>query len=179
MSKDNELKKLTYIDNDSYYKDKPFINTDPLDITTFRATDFNMLVPELALPYLPKLTLKQYPTHFCGAGKGLSEWVIPDVFWFFWYNIKISPACLVHDLEYALAPPTWDAFRAADSRLQTNINSIIEQFYDEGCVRKFFKALGAIYLLSTDTFGKYVFWELKKKQGHTIPSSAKWYVGVN
>jgi len=173
-----ELSKLDILETD-YYTLPEFFNEEPLEIVPFEYSDVKLIVPKIALAYIPKVRLRDFPAHFCGAGHGFSEKIIPDTLWWFFKKVKISPACLVHDLEYVFAPPTWDAFRASDSRLKDNIHNLVDSKIKGSWHRKAFYVMAAVYLLSVDMFGKYVFWELKKKQGHKLPESARWYLGEN
>ena len=62
------------------------------------------------------LPLRDWPT-YCGAGNGIGDWLIPDDFG----PAHISPACFIHDLDYALLPREWWPFQQANNRLYSNI----------------------------------------------------------
>lgn len=69
------------------------------------------------VPLLPRyLPFSRWPT-FCGAGDGIGDWLVPDDFG----AAHISPACFIHDLDYATLPREWWPFQQANNRLYTNI----------------------------------------------------------
>ena len=70
-------------------------------------------------PY--QLPLQSWPS-FCGAGEGLGDYIVPDHI----CGINISPACFIHDCEYAVNDHNWMAFYSANDRLRKNIKSIVD-----------------------------------------------------
>lgn len=62
-----------------------------------------------------------WPT-FCGAGDGPGDWLVPDGI----DGADISPACLVHDLDFATLPRKWWPFQQANNRLYCNIIALID-----------------------------------------------------
>lgn len=76
-------------------------------------------VPYFMVKMLPEtLPLKNWPT-FCGAGNGFGDWIVPD-----WVKrVCISPECLVHDIEWAIANGSWRAFQSANNRFLRNLIS--------------------------------------------------------
>ena len=69
-----------------------------------------------------RLLISSFIPPCCGPGHDWLETIIPESI----LGLKISIACYIHDDDWAIAPPTWDAFHAANSRLLTNLNSIID-----------------------------------------------------
>ncbi len=95
----------------------------------------------------------------CGAGNGLGEWVVPERV----YGLRISPSCFIHDDDWEEAPPTWDAFRAANSRFLDNLLAQVEtqsRFWPV----KFLRRHRVMDYYGAVTDAHRVFWRLKKRQ---------------
>jgi len=130
----------------------------------------------------PRKTYDSMPANYCGAGRGLGEKLVPD--YVFWYtrwlpgwldiSIKLAIACWIHDKDFELAPPTWDAFHKANSRVYANIKAIIIARTKPGLIRWIALHYPEIYAHSVDTIGRSLFWNLKHDQGHVLPKSAHW-----
>ena len=128
-------------------------------------------------------TYDEFPDNCCGAGHGISEWLVPDYVYVNsflvpgadWSRIKISPPCAAHDLGWELAKPTWDDFHAENSRLFANIEAmIIARTLPGTNERMYANRYPGVYAHSVDTIGRKVFWKLKQSQGYAIPESAAW-----
>jgi len=136
------------------------------------------------VPIFPFCSYADFPDCYCGAGEGIWQRAVPDYVYGLTrilpsplnISIKISPACWLHDKDFEHAPPTWDAFHAANSRLFANTKAIIDK-QSEGypdVLRKHAMRYPDIYSQSVDALGRVVFWRLKSEQGHAIPGSAAW-----
>jgi len=159
-----------------------------LKMIKIQAKGFHVLCPELAKLEFPGVipgskrngviysdsSLKDFPDNFCGAGEGFGEKIVPDYIGFSWAGgVKISPACWVHDKEWALCGPTWEEFHASNSRFAMNITRIVR----DDCKISFWASLlnyrAMTYFNAVSTFGKKIFWTLKVEQGYVIPENAK------
>lgn len=148
----------------------------PLEITLEMAKEFNRV--------FGKYDYAAFPVGFCGPGQMLGERLVPDyIFGATRFlpggldiSIKLAPACKIHDDDYVLAPPTWDAFHEANSRLYANLRSIIRAKTTPGIKQDIALRYPAVYAESVDAFGRAIFWEIKKWQGHSIPRSAAWII---
>ena len=130
-------------------------------------------------------TYKKFPDNYCGAGKGIGEKLVPDYIMGFtkflkWFgldiSLKISPACYIHDNDYEMCEPTWEAFYDANDRLGDNIERIIEAKVKNQRLAAFYRYRATTYCNAVNLHGKSVFWTLKKIQGYSIPENAKKYV---
>lgn len=95
----------------------------------------------------------------CGAGRGLGQIMVPETIW----GLRISPACYVHDDDWDIAPPTWEAFRAANSRFLENINSLINHSSRLALLRMLRRYRAATYY-SAVSEASIIFWRLKRRQ---------------
>lgn len=80
-----------------------------------------LTIPEWLAPLWPyDLPLHRFPS-FCGAGDGFGDAVVPeDIF-----GVCISPACFIHDVDWACSPDTIREFLAANFRLAKNIRALV------------------------------------------------------
>lgn len=146
----------------------------PLQITLPMVESFNKT--------FGKYDYESFPASYCGAGNGFGEKLIPDYVYgytrilpgFLDISIKLSPACKIHDDDYELAPPTWEAFHEANSRLYANTKSIIVKKTNPGLIKRNALRYPAIYSQAVDAFGRGIFWRIKRAQGFSIPPSALW-----
>lgn len=146
----------------------------PLEITLEMVREFNRV--------FGKYGYDEFPAGFCGPGQRFGERLVPDYIFSptrflpgpLNVSIKLAPACKIHDDDYTLAPPTWDAFHAANSRLHANMISIIRAKTSPGIKQSIALKYPAVYGESVDMFGRAIFWDIKKSQGHPIPQSAAW-----
>ena len=144
-------------------------------------------IPEKMVPEFANIfggfTYNNFPDDFCGSGK-IGEKMVPDYIYegsrllprFLDISIKISPACAIHDTDWDLAEPTWDAFHETNLRLHDNIATIIQCRTKPGILQLYAMAYPDIYKEAVETMGRIIFWRLKKAQGHAIPSSAEWHL---
>lgn len=66
------------------------------------------------------LPMHRFPS-FCGAGEGFGDMIVPeDIF-----GVCISPACFIHDVDWACSPDTISEFLAANFRFARNIRALI------------------------------------------------------
>lgn len=140
-------------------------------------------ITEPMVTLFPNYSYACFPDNCCGAGKGFWEKIVPDYIHINSFlvpgegpeDIKISPACWIHDTDWDLAAPTWDDFHAGNSRLFANIKAIVEKRTIDGTPIQYYALrFPAIYAHAVDTAGRKVFWRIKQGQGHSIPDSAAW-----
>jgi hypothetical protein len=119
-------------------------------------------------------TLAAFPD-CCGAGRGLGQVIVPERNW----GLRISPACYVHDDDWDTAPPTWEAFRAANSRLLENINALIEHT-TYWAVLRVLRRYRAMTYYSAVSEAAAIFWRIKRRQidngmwpGMSLPRNVK------
>jgi len=80
-----------------------------------------LTVPDFLARVWPyDLLPEEWPT-FCGSGPGLGDAIVPDSI----HGVRISPACLVHDVEWAISPNTFPEFMGANGRLFLNSVALI------------------------------------------------------
>jgi hypothetical protein len=107
---------------------------------------------------IPWSKLDEFP-NCCGAGEGIINTVVPEqALW-----VRISPACYIHDDDWACAEPTWDAFHAANSRFHVNLNAIIEARSKLWILKIIRMYQANIYFRAVNN-AWFLFWILKKKQ---------------
>lgn len=106
---------------------------------------------------VPK-TLEAFPD-CCGPGRGIGQLVVPERIW----GLRISPACYIHDDDWDTAPPSWDAFRAANSRFLENINNIISYSSSFFILRLLRHSRAATYYTAVSVAYS-IFWKLKQRQ---------------
>lgn len=143
----------------------------------------------LVLPDTPEIkrifrcyTYDNFPVNFCGAGKGIGELLVPDYIlgftrFFKWvgldYSIKISPACAGHDEDWLIAEPTWEAFKEANERFEENIEAIIDCKARNEWMKAQAMYRAITYSNAVTLHGEDIFWTMKSKQGHSLPSEIK------
>jgi len=80
-----------------------------------------LTVPEFLAPIWPyDLRPEEWPT-FCGGGEGIGDKIVPDTI----HGVSISPAGLVHDIDFAVLPKTFPSFMAANGRFFLNSAALI------------------------------------------------------
>lgn len=97
--------------------------TNVTPYTTIETHGATLEMPGWLAELWPKdydLPLEKWPT-YCGAGEFWGDWLVPDICC--WVNI--SPACLVHDIDFATLPRTWANFMTANWRLYRNIRALV------------------------------------------------------
>ena len=133
-----------------------------------------LLVCHQAWRSWPAPTFEYFPDNCCGPGHGLIEKFVPD--YCLW--LKISPACYNHDFEWQFCEPTWNDFRASNSRLFANLKAIIDHRSHNVFMRAIRRHIAVGYENAVDIAGRKVFWSLKKEQGYEIPESAMRFANV-
>lgn len=88
--------------------------------TTINYLGATLELPDWLEPLWPDLPIEKFPT-FCGAG-GIGDIFVPDTL----YGANISPACFIHDIDFACSPRTWAAFRSHNNRLARNAKSLVD-----------------------------------------------------
>ena len=156
----------------------------PIIITFDRNITLELPI-DLRYKFPTNYTYRTFPDKFCGTGEGISEKIIPDYVFSYsrylkWlgldFSIKLSPACWIHDKEWIISPPTWDAFHESNDRLAKNMTNIIEV----KCRNEIIKARALYrpitYKNAVNIHGKTNFWTLKSAQGYSLPSNARIHV---
>lgn len=109
----------------------------------------------------PSLYVANYTSH-CGAGKGLSDVIVPETLW----GLKVSPACFVHDFMWDEASPTWNDFHISNSVFLRNILSIVECNSASSILKRLRMYRAVTYYNAVDSIGESVFWNIKTRQGN-------------
>jgi hypothetical protein len=128
-------------------------------------TGVNELPVHLVAPFeflIPNERVENFD-HYCGAGRGFGDIVIPDRMW----GLNISPACAVHDEMWNIAPATWEAFHASNSIFLRNLIQLITIQSKSSILKRLRLYRAVTYYNAVDSFGKNIFWKLKREQGHT------------
>lgn len=80
-----------------------------------------LTIPEFLRPLWPyMLPLDKWPS-FCGAGDGWGDRLVPEKV----HGVCISPACFIHDVDWALSPDSVTGFLASNWRLLCNARALI------------------------------------------------------
>lgn len=99
-----------------------------LPVPTVKTAHINYLdvmleVPEFLTELWPyEMALNEWPT-FCGPDEGLGDLLVPDVV----CGVVISPACFIHDIDWAICRKTYLDFQLSNSRLLHNMNELISK----------------------------------------------------
>lgn len=79
-----------------------------------------LFMPAFVDEHFPTLPMEEFP-HFCGAGTGLAEKLIPDhILWLY-----VSIACWIHDCMFCLSSPTKENWFVANGLLVLNMFMLI------------------------------------------------------
>lgn len=112
-----------------------------------------LTVPEFLVPLFPTtLPAKKWPT-FCGAGNGMGDAVIPDKI----RGVSMSPACFVHDIDWAATPYTIKEFAGANWRFLKNCLSLIGASGMSRLPKLLARCRCLIYFAGVSTFGLFSF----------------------
>lgn len=123
-------------------------------------------------------TYDTFPVHYCGAGRGIPELVVPDYIFGATrflrligldFSIKIAIGCKIHDDDWFFADPTIEEFDCANKRLRSNLDNIIEAKARNEWIQARALYRSVTYKNAVSIHGKNVFWSIKKAQGHEIP----------
>lgn len=80
-----------------------------------------LIIPEWLVPLWPyDLPLNRWPS-YCGAGDGAGDWIVPESI----RGVRVSPACFIHDVDWATSPDTISEFLAANFLFFLNCRSLI------------------------------------------------------
>ena len=119
-------------------------------------------VPEFLAPIWPyDLRPEEWPT-FCGGGEGIGDRIVPDTI----HGVSISPAGLVHDIDFAVLPKTFPSFMAANGRFFLNSAALImaSDLTTWKMIRALNRAMTA-YLVAVSTVGVLFFtWFTDRKE---------------
>lgn len=116
-----------------------------------------LLAPQGVL--LPFTKISECPP-CCGAGDGIGEKLIPETMW----GLPISPACYIHDKEWPLAQPTWEAFHASNSHFLHNLVTLVNYTSQSDILRHIRLYRCVTYYNAVDSQLNHVFWKLKEEQ---------------
>lgn len=85
-------------------------------------------IPAFLEPLWPHdMPLHHWPT-FCGAGVGIGDWIVPDRI----SGVHVGPACLAHDLDWAIGDGSKKHWLASNERFGRNLKSLVRaQVADE------------------------------------------------
>ena len=101
-----------------------------------------LLVPDWLEPLWPyELPLDKWPS-FCGAGEGFGDKIVPE----FIRTTCVSPACFIHDVDWAVSPDTFKEFLSSNWRFFKNCASLIYNSSGLTYIQKFLSATSAIVL---------------------------------
>lgn len=116
--------------------------------TTINYLNATLEVPDWLEPLLPfDLPIDSWPS-FCGAGCGIGDWLVPDTL----YGACISPACLVHDIDFACNHRTRASFQSANNRFARNIEALVSAQLTGA--KRYFAMAGAVrYWFFVSAFG--------------------------
>ena len=120
------------------------------NVTYFGA---KLIVPEFLIPLFPvDLPADRWPT-FCGAGEGMGDALVPDSPW----GIHFNPACLTHDIDWAITPDTIGEFVRANWHFLRNCLALVWAA-EKNMGRKGLALLACFrYFSGVSTFGLYCF----------------------
>jgi hypothetical protein len=88
--------------------------------TTIEYLNATLEVQEWLVPLWPDISIDQFPT-FCGAG-GIGDIFVPDTL----YGANISPACFIHDIDFACSVHTRADFVTHNNRLAKNAKALVD-----------------------------------------------------
>ena len=89
----------------------------------------------------------------CGPGHGVVEWLVPDNI----LSANVTPACTIHDFDYATGQTDEDKM-VADCRLLVNLQLIIDINFEPGIFRKISYDIAEIYYNEVRDHGHDAFW---------------------
>lgn len=105
-------------------------------------------MPSWLMPLWPvDMPLAEWPT-FCGAG-GIGDILVPDDI----IGVHISPACFIHDIDFATLPREWWPFQQANNRLYSNIVALVESQITDAVKLKKAKRSAMRYWIGVSVFG--------------------------
>ncbi|HAR38590.1 MAG TPA: hypothetical protein DCS09_08505 [Porphyromonadaceae bacterium] len=113
-----------------------------------------LIIPEWLRPLWPyQLPFNKWPS-FCGAGDGIGDWLVPEKV----HGVCISPACFIHDVDWALSPYSIREFLAANWRLFCNAKALI-MISDLPWAKKqmAISRVAGLYLVAVSTIGTLYF----------------------
>lgn len=74
-----------------------------------------------------ELPLKDFPS-YCGAGNSIGEWLVPDTA----HKVRLSPACLIHDIEQCLGRRSFTNFMKTNNNLLRNLRACVKAQLPKG-----------------------------------------------
>lgn len=104
-------------------------------------------------------TCEKYPT-YCGAGKGIGDLIVPDKL----LGLRVSVACHIHDVSWAVAEATDEARNIADKMFLDNMQAIIKAKPGTWWQRAIRHMMAMGYYVAVNSTKNHLFFDLKREQ---------------
>ncbi len=148
-----------------------------LHFVKYTANDFFVYAPAAAKDQWPGVDYARFPDNFCGAGNGIGEKLVPDYLGFWWWKVKVSPACWAHDMSWDYCEPTWEAFHSSNSHFLDNLIQLIDSKCNSNAFIKAMLKYGCMtFYNAVNTAGRNIFWTQMAIKSCIIPDTAKEFV---
>lgn len=135
------------------------MKTKLVDFTYNGKITIQLIIPEPENIRIPHSEILDYET-FCGPGSKWGDRAVPDTMYF----LKVSPACFIHDLSWAVCEPTWSAFHNSNAIFRKNLKAIVRGATKNRILKWLRLKRCEIYFWAVDkSIGSKVFWEDKRK----------------
>ena len=102
---------------------------------------------------MPYKTIDEFGT-YCGAGHGVGDWLVPDVFR---GHVRISVCCFLHDVSWMLAERTMENFIGTNKMFRDNMLSVIDARVHDIQDHLAACQLAITYFGAVQTVGKHIF----------------------
>jgi hypothetical protein len=100
--------------------------------TTISYQGISLRLPHwLADEWRFELPLRDFPT-YCGAGNTVGEWLVPDTA----HKARLSPACLIHDIEQCIGKRSFTNFMNTNNNLLRNLRACVKAQLPKGDRKK-------------------------------------------
>lgn len=139
---------------------RPFSGGDTSVFNLIGINGHNVKLVAPSIIEFPTSLVTDFPDA-CGAGSGIGQKIVPDTIW----GIPVSPGCFIHDFQWLIAPPTWEAFHASNGMFHRNLNSLIKAQSGNSFMLHLRMYRAVTYFNAVDSVGADIFWALKKEQG--------------
>ena len=119
-------------------------------VNFFSAT---LTVPDWFAPLFPlDLPVDKWPS-YCGAGSGFGDAIVPEYI----RGVCLSPACLIHDIEWSTCDRTFKAFIASNLRFYGNCLALVRASGKPRLKQALSALRCTLYFASVSTVGVYFF----------------------
>lgn len=127
--------------------------TTAIKTTFIKVEGITLWVPSFLVDLWPReVPLAGFPS-YCGAGSGIGDKIVPEYIW----GLKVSAACFIHDILWAICPNTWAWFILSNLMFLFNLLSIIK-FKSHSFVGRIVRYSRAVwYFIAVSTIGKKCF----------------------